>query len=110
MKFDPVVAVVCGLLSLSAGQASPQDGERARPIDRVCIGRMLIVQSMDHVRRGGKTEQEYRDENPFDPRWEPAIKEEVSAVIAYVWSHSHEENIEFSSSVMQACYAQNPRS
>jgi hypothetical protein len=71
---------------------------------------MLIVQSMDHVKRSGKTEQEYRDENPFDPRWQPAVKEEVSSVIAYVWSHSHEENIEFSSSVMQACYAQNPQS
>jgi hypothetical protein len=110
MKFNPVVAVVCSVLGLSAGQASPQDGERARPIDRVCIGRMLIVQSMDHVRRGGKTEQEYRNENPFNPRWEPAVKEEVSAVIAYVWSHSHEENIAFSSSVMQACYVQNPQS
>jgi hypothetical protein len=110
MKFDPVIAVVCGVLGLVAGQALPQDGERSRPIDRVCIGRMLIVQSMDHVKRSGKTEQEYRDENPFDPRWEPSVKEEVSAVIAYVWSHSHEENVELSSSVMQACYAQNPQS
>jgi hypothetical protein len=110
MKFHPVIAVVCGMLGLFAGQALPQQGERPRPIDRVCIGRMLIVQSMDHVKRSGKTEQEYRDENPLDPRWEPGVKEEVSAVIAYVWSHSHEENIEFSSSVMQACYAQNPQS
>jgi len=108
MKFDPVVAVVCGVLGLFAAQALAQDG--ARPADRVCVGRMLIVQSMDHVKRNGKTEQQYREENPLDPRWEPAVKEEVSAVIAYVWSHSHEENIELSSSVMQACYAQNPRS
>jgi len=110
MKFDPVIAVVCGVLGLLAGPASAHDGERPKPIDRVCIGRMLIVQSMDHVKRSGKTEQQYRDENPFDPRWEPAVKEEVSAVIAYVWSHSHDENVAFSSSVMQACYAQNPQS
>ena len=110
MKFDPVAAVVCSVLGLFAGQASPQDGERPTSIDRVCIGRLLIVQSMDHVKRSGKTEQEYRDENPFNPGWEPAVKEEVSAVIAYVWSHSHEQNIEFSSRVMQACYAQNPQS
>jgi|SRR5215471_9430801 len=110
MKFNPVAAVVCGVLGLLAGQASPQDGERPRSIDRVCIGRLLIVQSMDHVKRSGKTEQEYRDENPFNPSWEPAVKEEVSAVIAYVWSHSHEQNVEFSSNVMQACYAQNPQS
>ena len=108
MKFNPVMAVVCAVLSLFAGQALPQDGEHPRSIDRVCIGRMLIVQSMDHVKSSGKAEQEYRDENPFDPGWEPSVKEEVSAVIAYVWSHSHEENVEFSSSVMQACYAQNP--
>jgi len=110
MKFDPVIAVVCAVLGLFAGQTPAEDAERPRPIDRVCISRMLIVQSMDQVKRSGKTEQEYRSENPFDPRWQPAVKQEVSDVIAYVWSHSHEENIEFSSSVMQACYAQNPQS
>jgi hypothetical protein len=98
------------LLACFAGQASAQDTERMKPIDRVCLGRMLIVQTMAVVKEHGKSEQEYRDENPFDPRWKPAMKAEVSEVISYVWSHSHEENVEFSGTVMQACYDQNPES
>ena len=54
--------------------------------------------------------QEYRAENPVDPRWNRVMKEEVSAVITYVWSHNHDENVEFSSAVMEACYSQNTES
>ncbi len=98
------------LLAYFAGQALAEDTERMRPIDRVCLGRMLIVQSMAVVKENGKSEQEYRDENPFDPRWRPEVRAEVSAVIAYVWSHSHDENVEFSGAVMQACYEQSAQS
>ena len=98
------------LLAYFAGQASAEDTERMSPIDRVCLGRMLIVQTMAVVKENGKSEQEYRDENPFDPRWKPEVKAEVSAVIAYVWSHSHDENMEFSGAVMQACYEQSAES
>jgi hypothetical protein len=110
MKFALLATVVSALLACFAGQASAQDIERVRQIDRVCLGRMLIVQTMAVVKEHGKTEQEYREENPFDPRWKPAMKAEVSAVIAYVWSHSRDENVEFSGAVMQACYEQNTES
>jgi hypothetical protein len=110
MRFALLATVVSVLLACFAGQASAQDIERVRQIDRVCLGRMLIVQTMAVVKEHGKTEQEYRAENPFDPRWKPAMKEEVSAVIAYVWSHSHDENVQFSGAVMQACYEQNTES
>ena len=110
MRAVPFAAVVSVLLACFAGPASAQDIERVRQIDRVCLGRMLIVQTMATVKEHGKSEQEYRAENPFDPRWKPAMKEEVSAVISYVWSHSHEENVEFSGAVMQACYEQNTES
>jgi len=110
MRFAFVTGVMSVLLACLAGQASAQDIERARQIDRVCVGRMLIVQTMAVVKERGKTEQEYRVENPFDPRWKPAMKEEVSAVISYVWSHSHDENVQFSNAVMEACYEQNSES
>jgi len=110
MKFASLAAVVSFLVGCFAAPALAQDTEGVRQIDRVCIGRMLIVQAMAVVKEHGKTEQEYRDENPFDPRWKPAMREEVSAVISYVWSHSHDENVEFSGAVMQACYEQNAES
>jgi len=110
MKLALVVAMVSALVPCVAEQASAQDTEHVKQIDRVCVGRMLIVQAMDLVKAYGKTEQEYRDENPFDPHWKPAMREEVSAVIAYVWSHSHEENLQFSGAVMEACYSQNTES
>src|SRR5262245_5399239 len=90
-----------------AGQTPAQDVGRVRQIDRVCLGRMLIVQTMAVVKEQGKSEQQYREENPFDPRWKPEMKAEVSAVISYVWSHSHDEIIEFSGAVMEACYGKN---
>jgi len=110
MRLALVLTVVTALVPCVAGQASAQDTDRVKQIDRVCVGRMLIVQAMDLVKERGKTEQEYRNENPFDPLWKPAMKEEVSAVIAYVWSHSHEQNLEFSGAVMDACYSQNAES
>jgi len=110
MRFAFLATAVSVLLASFAVQASAQDIERVRQIDRVCLGRMLIVQTMSVVKEHGKSEQEYRAENPFDPRWKPAMKEEVSAVIAYVWSHSHDENVQFSGAVMQACYDQNTES
>ncbi len=110
MRVALFAAVVSVLLVCFAEPASAQDIERVRQIDRVCLGRMLIVQTMATVKERGKSEEEYRSENPFDPRWKPAMKEEVSAVISYVWSHSHEENVEFSGAVMQACYDQNTES
>ncbi|HTT38520.1 MAG TPA: hypothetical protein VMH32_12730 [Burkholderiales bacterium] len=110
MKLALVLTVAAALVPCVAGQASAQDADRVKQIDRVCVGRMLIVQAMDLVRQSGKTEREYRDENPFDPLWKPAMKEEVSAVITYVWSHSHEQNLEFSGAVMDACYSQNSES
>ena len=110
MKVALLATAVSVLLACLAGQASAQDLERVRQIDRVCLGRMLIVQTMSVVKEHGKSEQEYRQENPFDPRWKPAMKQEVSAVISYVWSHSHDENVEFSGAVMQACYDQNVES
>lgn len=110
MKAALFATAVSGLLACFAGEVSGQDVERVRQIDRVCLGRMLIVQTMTVVKERGKTEQEYRAENPFDPRWKPAMKDEVSAVIAYVWSHTHEQNMEFSNAVMEACYGQNTES
>lgn len=110
MRVALFATVVSVLLVCFAEPASAQDIERVRQIDRVCLGRMLIVQTMATVKERGKSEEEYRSENPFDPRWKPAMKEEVSAVISYVWSHSHEENVEFSGAVMQACYDQNTES
>ena len=101
---------VAVLFACSAVPASAQDIERVKQIDRVCLGRMLNVQTMSVVKERGKSEQEYRAENPFDPRWNRVMKEEVSAVIAYVWSHNHDENVEFSSAVMEACYSQNTES
>jgi hypothetical protein len=101
---------VSSLLACLAVPASAQDIERVRQIDRVCLGRMLIVQTMATVKERGKSEQEYRSENPFDPRWNRAMREEVSAVISFVWSHTHEENLEFSGAVMDACYNQNTES
>lgn len=84
--------------------------EAVKQIDRVCVGRMMIVQTMDLVKERGKTEQQYRDENPFDPMWDSAMREEVSAVIDFVWSHSHDENVNFSDAVMRACYAHHAES
>jgi len=110
MKVALFATAVSVLLACFVGQASAQDVERVRQIDRVCLGRMLIVQTMSVIKEHGKSEQEYRQENPFDPRWKPAMKEEVSAVIAYVWSHSHDENVAFSGAVMEACYDQNTES
>ena len=110
MRVALFAAAVSVLLACFAGQAWPQDIEHVRQIDRVCLGRMLIVQTMATVKEHGKSEQEYRDENPFDPRWKPEMRAEVSAVISYVWSHSHDENVEFSGAVMQACYDQNTES
>ena len=110
MRVALFATVVSVLLVCFAEPAAAQDIERVRQIDRVCLGRMLIVQTMATVKERGKSEEEYRSENPFDPRWKPAMKEEVSAVISYVWSHSHEENVEFSGAVMQACYDQNTES
>ena len=98
-----VVAVLCAGFT---GPAAAQDLERVSEVDRMCIGRMLIVQTMDLVKARGKTEQEYREENPFDPRWKPEMKAEVSQVIAFVWSHTHDENFDFSGAVMKACYEQ----
>ena len=110
MKVALFATVVSVLLARFAGQTSAQDIERVRQIDRVCLGRMLIVQTMAVVKEQGKTEQEYRRDNPFDPRWKPAMKDEVSAVISYVWSHSHDEIVQFSGAVMEACYDQNTES
>lgn len=110
MRVALFAAAVSVLLACFAGQASAQDIERVKQIDRVCLGRMLIVQTMATVKEHGKSEQEYREENPFDPRWKPAMKAEVSAVISYVWSHSHDENVQFSGAVMEACYDQNMES
>ena len=110
MRVALFAAAVSVLLAGFAGQASAQDIERVKQIDRVCLGRMLIVQTMATVKEHGKSEQEYREENPFDPRWKPAMKAEVSAVISYVWSHSHDENVQFSGAVMEACYDQNTES
>jgi len=101
---------VSSLLACLVAPASAQDIERVRQIDRVCLGRMLIVQTMAIVKERGKSEHDYRAENPFDPKWNPAMRDEVSAVIAYVWSHTHEENVEFSGAVMEACYGQNMES
>ena len=110
MRVALFATVVSVLLVCFAGPVSAQDIERVRQIDRVCLGRMLIVQTMATVKEHGKSEQEYREENPFDPRWKPAMKAEVSAVISYVWSHSHDENVQFSGAVMEACYDQNMES
>jgi hypothetical protein len=106
-KFAIVVSL---LLSCFAGPASAQDIERVRQIDRVCVGRMLIVQTMAVVKERGKAEEQYRAENPFDQHWKPVMKEEVSAVISYVFSHSWEENMQFSNAVMETCYKQNQES
>ena len=92
------------LLSSLAGHALAQDVEGVKQIDRVCLGRMLIVQTMATDKERGKTEQQYRSENPLDPQWQPQMKAEVSAVISYVFSHSLNDNLAFSGAVMQACY------
>ena len=104
MKFAFVVSIVFSCIAM---QASGQDIEGVKQIDRVCLGRMLIVQTMATDKEHGRSEQEYREQNPFDPRWKPAMKSEVSSVISYVFSHSWDENMDYSGAVMQACYQQN---
>ena len=94
----------------TAIQAFGQDIEGVRQIDRVCLGRMLIVQTMATDKERGTTEQRYREQNPFDSRWKPAMKNEVSSVISYVFSHSWDENMDYSGAVMEACYQQNKES
>lgn len=97
-------------LALFTGPCSAEDADRVKQIDRVCVGRMLIVQTMAMVKESGKSEEDYRNENPFDPKWNAAMRHEVSDVIHYVWSHSHDENIDFSNAVMQVCYEKNTES
>ena len=53
---------VAVLFACSAVPASAQDVERVKQIDRVCLGRMLIVQTMSVVKEHGKSEREYREE------------------------------------------------
>jgi len=107
MKLALVVPIVFSCVAI---QASGQDIEGVKQIDRVCLGRMLIVQTMATDKEHGRSEQEYRNQNPFDPRWKPAMKSEVNSVISYVFAHSWDENMEYSGAVMQACYEQNKES
>ena len=107
MKFAFVVSIVFSCIAI---EASGQDIEGVKQIDRVCLGRMLIVQTMATDKERGTSEEEYREQNPFDPRWKPAMKSEVSSVISYVFSHSWDENMDYSGAVMQACYEQSKES
>ena len=98
------LAIVAATASLIA-VAHAQDTERDVPqLDRVCLGRMLIVQTMAHVKDGGQTEEQYRERNPYPSTWTPAMRAEVDAVVTYVWSHSFEDNMQFASAAMAACY------
>jgi hypothetical protein len=96
------------LLVCFAGPASAQDIERVRQIDRVCLGRMLIVQTMATVKERGKSEEEYREENPFD-RAEACDEGRSKRGDLYVWSHRTAKTSSFGA-VMEACYDQNMES
>lgn len=103
--------VVGALLTLlvTAGPCHAQDVEGITQTDRMCIGRRVIVQTMDLVKNKGESKDQYieRAVQPYAKGWTQRQWDEVNAVINYVWSHDSEDNQRFAGAAMEACYQQN---
>jgi len=75
------LAIVAATASLIA-VAHAQDTERDVPqLDRMCLGRTLMVQTMAHVKGRGQTEEQYRERDLYPSTWTPAMRAEVDAVV-----------------------------